>query len=102
MVAAEYRGRHCDERRRALRLEPTAIFVALAPAGGESHSAVREERNFADRLVAAGAGRSDGKIRSQFAAARRNARHVRVHERCNLALDGEARAPSRATAKAAG
>ena len=49
-------------RRRQVRVEPAAIFAAVARAGGRGDPAVRRERHFADRLVAARPGRAQRQI----------------------------------------
>ncbi len=59
------RRRPCDE----VRLEPAAIFLALARAGGRGDPALRRQRHLADRLVAARPGRAQRQIRSGRAAA---------------------------------
>ena len=48
--------------RRQIRLEPAAIFAGLARARGRGHPAVRRQRHFADRLVAARPGRAHRQI----------------------------------------
>ena len=49
-------------RRRQVRLEPAAIFAAVARARGRGDPAVRGQRHFADRLVAARPGRAQRQI----------------------------------------
>ena len=49
--------------RRALGLEPAAILDDRARARGGGDPAVRARADLADRLVAARAGRADGKYR---------------------------------------
>ncbi len=71
---------------REVRLEPAAIFAAVARARGGGHPALRRQRHFADRLVAARPGRAHRQIRSRPAAAEGLARGERGDGR----LDGPA------------
>ena len=45
-----------------VRVEPAAIFAAVARAGGRGHPALRRQRHLADRLVAARPGRAQRQI----------------------------------------
>ena len=67
-----------------LRLQPAAIFAALARAREGGDPALRRQRHLADRLVAARPGRAHRQIRARRAAARRQPRDQRGDGR----LDG--------------
>ena len=55
--------------RRAVRLQPAAVFPALAAAGEERHPALRRQWHFPDRLVAARPGGPHRQVRPRRAAA---------------------------------
>ena len=59
------------ERHREVRVEPAAIFLAVARTRGRSDPAVRRQRHFADRVVAAWPGRAQRQIRPRQPAAAR-------------------------------
>ena len=80
------RGRLRHARRRAVRLQPAAVFAALAAAGGEGHPALRGQRRLADRLVAARPGRALRQIRAGRQAAGGLARRQRDHGRHDAEL----------------
>ena len=79
--------------RRPLRLQPAAIFPALARAREGGDPALRRQRHLPDRLVAARPGRAHRQICARRAAARRQPRDQRGNGRLDgrLAAAGAAR-----------
>ena len=86
--------------RRQVRVEPAAIFAAVARARGRSHPAVRRQRHLADRLVAARPGRAQRQVRSRPAAAAGFARRERGDGRLHGPPDAARGAPRGAAAQA--
>ena len=83
-----------------VRVEPAAIFAAVARARGRGHPAVRRQRHLADRLVAARPGRAQRQVRSRPAAAARFARCERGDGRLHGPADAARRAARRAASEA--
>ena len=83
-----------------VRVEPAAIFAAVARARGRGDPAVRRQRHFADRLVAARPGRAQRQIRPRPAAAARFARGERGDGRVHGPADAARRAARGAAAEA--
>src|SRR5213078_5204473 len=88
--------------RGALRLEPAAVLDALARPGAGRHSGLPRARDLADRLVTARAGRAHGEVQARRAAARRDARYLRLDGRLHGARSRPAAARARAAAAPGG